>query len=269
MTNAFYGYMGWLGARWYSREGAEAVTAWGREIISSAAKIAESEGFEVIYGDTDSIFVKGDKNKVNDLAKEISEKFSLDIKVEKQYKRVFFTENKKRYAGLTFDNKIDIVGFEAVRGDWCDLAKDLQRQVIERILLSSVDDAVRLARETIMKLRRKEFRIEDLIIWKSLDKSIDEYEVEAPHVSAAKKALKAGYAIFKGGKIGYVVVKGAGKISDRAEPYFMVKDIARIDVDYYVDKQLVPAVMRILESFGIKENTLKSGGFDIMNFFKK
>jgi len=269
MTNAFYGYMGWLGARWYSREGAEAVTAWGREIISSAAKIAESEGFEVIYGDTDSIFVKGDKNKVNELAKEISDKFSLDIKVEKQYKRIFFTENKKRYAGLTFDNKIDIVGFEAVRGDWCDLAKDLQRQVIERILLSSVDDAVRLARETIMKLRRKEFRIEDLIIWKSLDKSIDEYEVEAPHVSAAKKAMKAGYAIFKGGKIGYVVVKGAGKISDRAEPYFMVKDLSRIDVDYYVDKQLVPAVMRILESFGIKESTLKTGGFDIMNFFKK
>jgi DNA polymerase I len=269
MTNAFYGYMGWLGARWYSREGAEAVTGWGREIISSAAKIAESNGYEVIYGDTDSIFVKGDKYKVNDLAKEISDKFSLDIKVEKLYKRVFFTENKKRYAGLTFDNKIDIVGFEAVRGDWCDLAKDLQRQVIEKILLSSVDDAVRLARETIMKLRRKEFRIEDLIIWKSLDKSIDEYEVEAPHVSAAKKAMKAGYAIFKGGKIGYVIVKGSGKISDRAEPYFMIKDLSRIDVDYYIDKQIVPAVMRVLESFGIKESTLKSGGFDIMNFFKK
>ncbi len=269
MTNAFYGYMGWLGARWYSKEGAEAVTAWGREIISASAKLAEQEGFEVIYGDTDSIFVKGDEEKVDKLVKEISSKFELEIKVDKKYKKVFFTENKKRYAGLTFDGKIDIVGFEAVRGDWCDLAKDIQREVIEKILLYSVDDAIRLVREAVMRLRRKEFKIEELIIWKSLDKGLDEYEVDAPHVVAAKKAIKAGYAIFKGGKIGYVIVKGAGKVSDRAEPYFTVKDPSRIDVDYYIDKQIVPAAMRILESFGVKESTLKSSGFDIMSFFNK
>jgi len=80
--------------------------------------------------------------------------------------------------------------------------------------------------------------------------------------------MSSGYVIMKGGKIGYVVVKGVGKVSDRVEPYFMVKDKNRIDVDYYVDKQIVPAVLRILEPFGIKESNLKGGGMDILSYFR-
>ncbi len=270
LANTFYGYMGWLGARWYSKEGAEAVTAWGRKTISEAAEIAKSMGFTVVYGDTDSMFVKGGKN-VDELVKAITSKFDLEIKVDKVYKKVFFTENKKRYAGLTEDGKVDIVGFEAVRGDWCDLAKEVQRVVIEKILMTDkVDEAVKYVKETIMKLRRGEFKLEDLIIWKSLDKDLNEYDVDAPHVVAAKKAMKSGYLVTKGTKIGYVVVKGSGKLSDRAEPYFLVKDKSRIDVEYYVDKQIVPAAMRILERFGIKESSLKTtGGTDILSFFKR
>ena len=269
MANAFYGYMGWIGARWYSKEGAEAVTSWGRAIISEAAKLAKEKGFTVVYGDTDSIFIKGNGD-VNSLINEISSKFGLEIKIDKIYKRVFFTENKKRYAGLTEEGKIDIVGFEAVRGDWCDLAKEVQTRVIEIILRSGkVDEAVKYVKSVIFDLRRYNFRIEDLIIWKSIDKNLDEYDVTAPHVVAAKKAAKAGYLISKGVKIGYVIVKGAGKISDRAEPYFMVKDKTRIDVEYYIERQIIPVAMRILEGFGVKESSLKTGGADILSFFKK
>ncbi len=270
LANTFYGYMGWLGARWYSKEGAEAVTAWGRKTISDAAEIARSMGFTIVYGDTDSLFVKGGKD-IDALVKTIMEKLDLEIKIDKFYKRVFFTENKKRYAGLTSDGTIDIVGFEAVRGDWCDLAKEVQRVVIEKILTTdNVNEAVKYVKDVVMKLRRQEFRIEDLVIWKSIDKDINEYEVDAPHVVAAKKAAKYGYLVTKGTKIGYVIVKGTGKLSDRAEPYFLVKDKSRIDVEYYVDKQIIPAAMRILERFGVKESALKTtGGTDILSFFKR
>ncbi|QKQ99739.1 DNA polymerase II [Metallosphaera tengchongensis] len=268
MANAMYGYMGWLNARWYSKEGAEAVTSWGRQTITEAANIASRLGFDVIYGDTDSIFVRGDRSLLNTLVERITKELGLEIKIDKKYKKVFFTENKKRYAGLTEDGKIDIVGFEAIRGDWCELAKDTQRLVIEKILLFNLDEAIRAVKEVIMKVKRREFRIEDFVIWKSLDKSLEEYEVDAPHVSAAKKALSAGFTIFKGGKIGYVIVKGQGKISDRAEPYFNIKDKNRLDIDYYVDRQIIPAVMRILEPFGVKENSLRTGGIDIMSYFR-
>jgi DNA polymerase I len=137
-------------------------------------------------------------------------------------------------------------------------------------LTEKVDEAVKYVKDVIMNLRRGNFKLEDLIIWKSLDKDIDEYDVEAPHVAAAKKAMKVGYLITKNSKIGYVIVKGTGKLSDRAEPYFMVKDKSRIDVEYYIDKQIVPAAMRILERFGVKENSLKTiTGTDILSFFSK
>ncbi|HYA32536.1 MAG TPA: DNA-directed DNA polymerase [Candidatus Bathyarchaeia archaeon] len=58
LTNAFYGYTGWHAAKWYRRECAEATTAWGRNIIQEAIDRAEKHGLEVIYGDTDSLFVK-------------------------------------------------------------------------------------------------------------------------------------------------------------------------------------------------------------------
>jgi DNA polymerase I len=58
LTNAFYGYTGWHAAKWYRKECAEATTAWGRSIIQDAIDRAEKHGLEVIYGDTDSLFVK-------------------------------------------------------------------------------------------------------------------------------------------------------------------------------------------------------------------
>ncbi len=58
LTNAFYGYTGWHAAKWYRKECAEATTAWGRTIIQDAIERAEKHGLEVIYGDTDSLFVK-------------------------------------------------------------------------------------------------------------------------------------------------------------------------------------------------------------------
>ncbi len=58
LTNAFYGYTGWHAAKWYRKECAEATTAWGRSIIQDAIERAEKHGLEVIYGDTDSLFVK-------------------------------------------------------------------------------------------------------------------------------------------------------------------------------------------------------------------
>ncbi|BCU69204.1 DNA-directed DNA polymerase [Stygiolobus caldivivus] len=269
MANAFYGYMGWANARWYSREGAEAVTSWGRNIITEASKIAIENGFKVVYGDTDSIFIKGngDLNKLQDI---ISQKFGIEIKIDKVYRRIFFTESKKRYAGITEDGKIDIVGFEAIRGDWCELAREVQKNVIEIILRTGkVDEAVRYVRKVVLSLRRGEFKVEDLIIWKGLDKDVNEYTITAPHVIAAKKALKAGYLVTRGSKIGYVIVKGSNKLSERAEPYFLVRDNSRIDISYYVENQIIPSAMHVLKVFGVKEDSLRSGGTDILSFFKK
>jgi len=264
LANAAYGYMGWTGARWYCRECAEAVTAWGRATIRRAIDIARSLGLKVIYGDTDSLFVTYIPDLVNKLIDAIALELGLEIKIDKVYQRVFFTEAKKRYIGLTTDGKIDVVGFEAVRGDWAEIAKDMQ-ELVASVLLKTMDPkkAVEVVREELEKMRRSlesgAVSIDKFVIWKTITKPLNEYEVDAPHVAAAKMLLKMGYPIDVGDKIGYVVVKGSGKISERVKPY-MFADVRELDLDYYIDHQIIPAVLRILEYFGISDKQLKGVG---------
>jgi len=187
----------------------------------------------------------------------VNQELGLEIKIDKIYKRVFFTEAKKRYVGLTQDGRIDIVGFEAVRGDWAEIAKEVQEEV-SKIILREMDTnkAIEYVRSIVRELSEGKIPIEKLIIWKTLSKKLEEYEVDAPHVVAAKILLKQGYKVEVGDKVGYVIVKGSGKISSRARPYTMVSS-RDIDVNYYLDHQIIPAALRILEYFGISEKQLK------------
>ena len=259
LANASYGYMGWSAARWYCRQCAEAVTAWGRNLIKTSISLARKLGLKVIYGDTDSLFVSYDEDKVAKLINLIDKELGFEVKLEKIYRRVFFTEAKKRYVGLTLDGKIDVVGFEAVRGDWSELAKETQLKVMEIILKTgNVDKAIEYVRRVIDDLRSGKISLNKLIIWKTLTKRASEYEAEAPHVAAAKIMEKLGYRITPGMKIGYVIVKGEGKISSKARPYFVVKE-SDIDTNYYIDKQVIPAALRILGYFGVNERRLKLG----------
>jgi DNA polymerase I len=124
ITNAAYGYAGWIGARWYRKPVAEAASAWGRYTILAAIKMAEDAGLKVVYGDTDSLFVAYDEKKTRELERQIEQKLGLEVERGKVYTRVFFTEAKKRYAGLLPDGSLDIVGLEVIRGDWAEVAKN-------------------------------------------------------------------------------------------------------------------------------------------------
>lgn len=264
LANACYGYMAWTGARWYCKECAEAVADFGRETIKKAISLAKSLGLEVIYGDTDSLFVKYSKEAVEKLIDAVEKELGLEIKVDKIYQKVFFTEAKKRYIGLTVDGRIDVVGFEAVRGDWAEIAKEMQERVAE-IVLKTADyrKAVEFVKNEIEKIRKlvasNAIDINKFVIWKTIAKPLNEYEVEAPHVTAAKHLIKLGYSIEVGDKIGYVIIKGSGKISERARPYIAV-DPKDLDIDYYVEHQIIPATLRILEYFGVSEKQLKGIG---------
>lgn len=273
LANAAYGYMGWQAARWYCKECAEAITAWGRANITSAINEAKKLGLSVIYGDTDSLFVENKPELVEKLINWIDKELGLEIKVDKIYKKLFFTEAKKRYVGLTVDGTIDIVGFEAIRGDWSEIAKDIQVEVARLVLDEmSTKKAVDHVREVIDMLKDKKIPIDKLVIWKTITKKIEDYEVDAPHVAAAKMYENYGLKISPGDKVGYVIVKGGGKISEKVKPYFAAS-LEEIDVDYYAEHQIIPAALRILEYFGVKDTELKrqskGGQKSLMDFFGK
>jgi len=256
LTNACYGYAGWTGARWYAKEVAESATALGRDVINKTIAKADSLGLDLIYGDTDSIFVVDDRKKVSQLEAWAKKEFDLDIKRENEYIRVLFTEAQKRYAGLLPDDTLDIVGLEVVRGDWSDIARQVQEKVLLRILRDqSTEKAVEDVRATIRRLRQNEVPMADLTIRKTLTKPIEDYAVRTPHVEVAKMLVKQGWDLAVGDKVAYVIAKGPGKLFQKAKPSSQVS-AADVDGDYYLENQIKPAAMRILERFGVNENQL-------------
>jgi DNA polymerase I len=256
ITNASYGYAGWTGARWYVKPVAEAAAAWGRHTILTSIDMAKKENLQVVYGDTDSIFIENQPQKINQLSKEIKQKMGLEVKPDEIYTRIFFTEAKKRYAGLMSDGELDIVGMEVVRGDWATIAKKVQEKVLEIILKErSPKKATDFVHNFIYELRQKQIPYRDLIIWKTLTKPAEEYEVKASHVEAAKMLQAKGWQPAVGDKIGFVVVTGEGRLYERVKPYVLAS-YDELDLEYYVEKQVVPAAARILGSFGVTEEQL-------------
>ena len=256
ITNAAYGYAGWIGARWYIKPVAEAASAWGRHTIQTAMQMTEAAGIEVVYGDTDSLFIKYEETKAAKLQGDIERELKLDVEVGEVYQRIFFTEAKKRYAGLRQDGSLDIVGLEVIRGDWAQVAKKVQEHVLEIILKEqSPKKAIDYVHSTIDALRKRKVPFHDLIIWKTLTKAPEDYAIKTPHVEAAKMLKEKGWRLTGGDKVGYVILLGKGRLYNRVKPYVFA-NISEVDVDYYVTNQVLPAAARILAFFDVTEAEL-------------
>ena len=256
MTNAVYGYAGWAGARWYSKDVAESAAALGRATINHAISLAKTLGLTVFYGDTDSLFVNYNEKLVQKFQAEIDHQLGLEINLSEVYKRILFTEAKKKYAGLRTDGQIDIIGLEAVRGDWSNLARDVQNTVLRMVLEDANSSrATAYVLNLTNNLKSKKLPLSSFIIWKTLTKPVGAYEVNAPHVEVAKKMAKDGWPVTAGDKVGFVITKKPGKLFQKAEPHYK-ETIEDVDFDYYVRNQIVPAAARILEILGVPEDKL-------------
>jgi len=271
LHNSFYGYLAYARSRWYSRECGESVTAYGRKHIMETMERAEKAGFRVLYGDTDSVMLLY-KNRedvlkfVKDVNASLPEKMELEL--EGFYPRGVFVSKKggagergakKKYALLGEDNRIKIRGFELVRRDWSQIAKKTQLAVLEAILRDgSKEKAVKIVRDTLERVVRGDVKMEELTIVTQLKKDPrGGYEVKSPELSAANKAIERGMPMDTGSVVSYVITKKGKTISEKAELAEFAKDY---DPDYYINNQILPAVMKILKELGYDEYSLKVGG---------
>jgi DNA polymerase I len=265
-TNTFYGYLRYVRSRWYSREAAESVTAWGRFYIQDVAKKADERGFTTLYQDTDSIFVL-----LNDKSEEDAIRFmnevnaalpeTMELELEDFYTRGVFVAKKhekgekgakKKYALISKDGRIKIRGFELVRRDWSKIARDTQSRVLQAILVDgSKEKAVSIVREVILNLREGKVNKEDLVIYTQLRKK--SYEVLSPEIAAAEKARKRGMRISMGAIIGYIITRNGRSISEKAELSQFATDY---DPNYYIDNQVMPAILKILGQLGYSEEDI-------------
>ncbi len=268
LSNAFYGYLGYNGARWYSKECAEATTYLGRRYIQDTIEIAEEMGFDVVYGDTDSVFIKG--GDVRDRADAFQDAVNaelpefMELELEGFFVRGLFTYTesgqgaKKKYALLGEDGNMKITGFEQVRRDWSRIAKDVQEQVIRHVLEDEVEKGVEVVKDAIERLQSGDVPVDEVKIYTKMTKRPENYESKTPHSEAAKRAIKRGDDIGAGDIIAYVVTRNGGDaISDRTE---LVTYADNYDASYYIEKQVIPVALRVLKVFGYTEDQLLGKG---------
>ncbi len=268
LANSFYGYMVYSRSRWYSREAGESITAWARHYIKDTIRKADEAGFNVIYSDTDSVMMQCPSDEK---ALEFQEKINgslpagMELELEDFYPRGIFVSKKhgdegakKKYALINREGKIKIRGFELVRRDWSKVARETQREVLETLLKEGdVDKAVKAVKKVVEELKSGSVPLEDLVITTQLRKKVKDYAVRSPEVHAVKHARKHGVRIEENAVVGYVITQKGKSISDKAVVAELAKDY---DADYYVEKQVLPSVLKILGALGYDEEDIKTGG---------
>lgn len=213
ISNAHFGYLGFPNSRLFKKEVAESITTMGRKIIEHSIKILEDHGYDIIYGDTDSVFITAKEtsklkilkegqeltNLLNDSYKEFTQQFGTDkctieMEFEKVFKRILFPNKintskdddggaKKRYAYIPLwyaekdvEDKIGLTGFGAVRSDVPKIAKEIQRTVLENILREHPkEDILTYLKTTYKKVIKSEISDEDFGIPGGISKPLKNY----------------------------------------------------------------------------------------------
>jgi DNA polymerase-2 len=265
LMNSFYGVMGSFGCRFYHPDLPAAITSTGKHILLGSKSFLEKQGYKVVYGDTDSLFVMMLKKDEKDfhkageeLARQLNEFWKtelkknynvesfLEIEFEKYYRKFVITPArgvggefgaKKRYAGLISKDgveELEFVGLEFVRSDWTRLAKEFQTQLYHKIFNN--EEIESWIRSFITELKNGKFN-NKLIYKKRLRRSLDDYVKNLPpHVRAARLLKEQRDSV-------YYVITRRGPI-----PIQLRHD--DIDYDHYIEKQLKPIADSILKFLG-------------------
>ncbi|MGK0230767.1 MAG: DNA polymerase-2 [Gammaproteobacteria bacterium] len=263
IMNSFYGVLGTTGCRFYSQQLASSITRRGHEIITKTRDWIEDQGYAVIYGDTDSVFVLIGEQKdalacdkvgnslmtslnkwwTNELLTQWKLESHLEVEYETHYTRFLMptirgmpTGSKKRYAGLIATPGRDaptliVKGLEAARTDWTPLARNFQRELFRRVFQNLPFEE--FVRDTAIALRQGELN-EQLIYKKRIRRSLDEYQKNVPpHIQAARKLPKSGRSIR------YIITRNGPEPVDAL--------VSEPDYQHYIEKQLAPAADGILQ----------------------
>ncbi|MGP8319335.1 MAG: DNA-directed DNA polymerase [Methanosarcinaceae archaeon] len=311
LLNSFYGYSGYVRARLYSIQLANAVTGFGRQNILNtrtlvndtihtiilhekkayltgefvplqASETAKTLTLSVVYGDTDSVFVQcSSKDEITlEDAELVGNKISgivsdslpdpMELEFESIAKRALFVA-KKRYAIWVFErdgngwsDKIKVKGMETVRRDWCELTSKTLSDVLGMVLKEgAIDRAVEYVRGVVDSVRNIDVQkdndiIDSLTLTRMFSKKKESYKNKQPHITVVEKIReRTGVSPSIGERIPFVIIAARGLFVERAEDPDYVRDHnIPLDVDYYIKKQILPPVERILGVFGVNMASL-------------
>jgi len=272
IMNSFYGILGSTGCRFFDPRLSGSITKRSHSILKTTKLWIEAKGYQVIYGDTDSIFVHvGDEKTAEEsraLGKTLQsfineqwqalllEQFNIVSELEIEFETHFIkflmptirgqdVGTKKRYAGLVQkgeEQQLVFKGLESVRTDWTELAKQFQRSLYWKIFNNEpvVDYIKQMVADTLAG------KHDDLLYYrKRLRRKLELYVKNVPpHVRAARLADEIYQQQGKPlkyqnkGWIEYVMTVNGPQAKGCRN--------AALDYQFYIDRQLLAVADAIL-----------------------
>ncbi len=215
ILNASYGVMGAEIFPLYFLPAAEATTAVGRYIIMETIKKCKENGVEVLYGDTDSLFVKNPTaEQIHQVIEDTKTEQGVDLEIDKEYRYVVLSGRKKNYLGVTKEGKVDVKGLTGKKSHTPPFIRTLFFEVLN--VLSGVQTAQDFENakkqisqkisECAIKVKEKKIPISELAFNVMISKAPSEYEKTIPQHIRAAKLLEQQREIKRGDIISYVKI---------------------------------------------------------------
>ncbi|MDQ3888005.1 MAG: type B DNA-directed DNA polymerase, partial [Thermoproteota archaeon] len=257
ILNASYGVMGAAIFPLYCLPVADATAALGRTTINRTINKCKEIGIQVVYGDTDSIFLSNpDQKHIEQLVQWARETLGVDLEIDKQYRYVVFSDLKKNYLGVLSDGTVDVKGLTGkkshtppfIRKAFYDILEILGKINSEKDFESAKEKIKNVIQENAKNLEVHKIPLEELSFNVTINKSFstygkktgsktvdgnssDIYKGLPQHIKAAKMLVDANKREVRAGDtISYVKIKAG----DGVRPVELSKP-EEIDTEKYLE----------------------------------
>ena len=256
ILNASYGVFGADSFDLYCPPVAEATAAIGRHSITKILGRAEELGIQVLYGDTDSLFLKNpSREQTEELARWTEHELKMSIDVDKVYRYAVFSSRKKNYLGVLEDGSVDVKGLTGKKKHIPIFIKNAFNQMKERLAQvknpaefeKAKKDIAEIVLERYTRLKRREWQdMNELAFSVALGEELDHYTKTTPqHVKAAKILKESGVELRAGDLIRFV--------KTTREPHVKPVELAtknEVDADKYI-AYLHSTFDQVLDALGL------------------
>ena len=259
LMNSFYGVLASSFYRFTNKEIGASITAFAREAIVSIIRELERDGSEVIYSDTDSVFVRSPEATLEGartFGEAIARRFTLagaTFEFQSVYETFFSHGAKKRYVGrMVWPREETVVrGYETRRSDAFDYQSESLLEIFDLVLRGETDEAVRRARDRVQAVRNRAVPAEQLVIARSVRDESEYKEATRdalPFLRVYRQLKEEGYDVVPGMRVAWIVT------DSRQSPQAVVPWVegrpfaAEPDFEYYAER-VAQTLARVTEVF--------------------
>jgi DNA polymerase I len=262
-----FGYQGFSNAKFGRIECHEAINAFAREILLDAKAILEANGWEIVHGIVDSLWVTprpdSEQTPLEELCELVTDSVDIRLEYEAAYDWIAFVPQRNsdagaltKYFGRADGGEFKYRGIECRQRSTPAFIKGTQQELIETLDAHRDPERVcdRLAAR-LDELRSGAVDTEDLVIDLRLSKRADEYTRNTRTAAAATRATQQGCARSPGEHVSFVVVDDSATTVERVRLAFEQPDT--YDTAFY-ETQLYRAAESVLSPLGWREQDIRS-----------